>query len=316
MQALLEENDVFYHDPVLLEESLKYLLTDPEGVYVDCTLGGGGHSLGILNNLGKNGTLIAIDRDAQAIAHARERLSGQGSQVIYVQQSFGQIQDILKAQNIDRIDGVLMDLGLSSRQIDAADRGFSYMKDGPLDMRMNSTGNGLSAAEVINSYSESELIRLFFDYGEENQSRRIAREIVDRRNAGPLKTTHELAEIVRSIVPPKWQVKSLARIFQAIRIEVNGEMDALHNLLVDVYPFLKTGARIVAIVYHGLESRMIKHFFRGETPAFKKTNLAFGTKVYFFKNLTSGGLRASEAEVAKNPRARSAVLRAAEKRDG
>lgn len=307
--------EVFYHDPVLLDESLECLLTDPNGVYVDCTLGGGGHSQAILQHLGEKGRLIAIDRDAEAIAHAKERIGKDEQRVEYVQQTFEFIKEIFESLNIKNVDGILMDFGLSSRQIDAADRGFSYMQNGPLDMRMNQEGEGLTAADVVNTYSEAELTGLFFDYGEENQSRRIARLIVDRRDSEPFEKTEQLAGLVREIVPPKWQVKSLARVFQAIRIEVNAEMDALHAVLVDSYPYLKVGGRMAAIVYHGLESRMVKRFFRGQEPAFKKSNEAFGEKKYFFKNLSSGGIRATEDEIKRNSRAKSAVLRAGEKRE-
>jgi len=202
----------FYHDPVLLEESVSYLLTDPSGIYVDCTLGGGGHSEAILKELAPEGRLIGIDRDETAIQFASQRLQSYKNQFQAVCSPFSKIEQVLQSLEIHSVSGLLLDLGISSPQIDEGERGFSYMTEGPLDMRMSSD-DPISAFDIINTYPERELADLFYIYSEERLSRRIARKIVHNRNESPIRTTRELADIVRGCVPGKYQIKSLSRVF-------------------------------------------------------------------------------------------------------
>jgi len=309
----IPENE--YHVPVLREEAVGCVVNDTSGVYVDGTLGGGGHSEALLERLSEDGRVIGIDRDAEAIDSARKRLSRFGDRLCCIHDRFGRIDAVLDTLSIRRIDGLLLDLGVSSRQIDAARRGFSYSKEGPLDMRMDGR-SGLTAADIVNGWPEKKLSDLFFVFGEEKKSRQIARRIVYMREKTPLESTTDLADAVRACTPARWHIKSLSRIFQALRIAVNGEMEELADCLVKIYPSLKTGGRVAVIMYHGLESRVVKRYFRGEEPSFTRSELAFGQKRFDFRSLTPRGIRASESEIRKNPRARSAVLRAAEKRGG
>lgn len=302
----------FFHDPVLLEESVAYLVTDPSGVYVDCTLGSGGHSEAILKKLKPKGRLIGIDRDESAIRCAGQRLESCGKRFQTVHAPFSQIDRILQSHEIRYISGLFLDLGISSPQIDKHERGFSYMNDGPLDMRM-CLKDPLSASEIINTYPERDLADLFYRYSEERLSRRIARQIVRKRDGIPVSTTRELADIVRSCVPGKHQIKSISRIFQALRIAVNQELDQLRQCLVNSYAFLATGSRVVLITYHSLETRMVKRFFRGDDPEYSKEAPFMPVVKYHFRILTKKAVLPSEAEIWRNPRARSAALRCAER---
>ena len=305
------------HVPVLLHECLDALAILPEGIYVDGTLGRAGHSLEIVKRL-TTGRLIGIDRDETAIAAAQERLADYADRVTLVHSNFDRIGDILAELHIDGADGMLFDLGVSSPQLDDAERGFSYMHDAPLDMRMDRSAY-LTAREVVNGWSYEELRRILFEYGEERYAPAIARRIVQTREQRPIETTLELVEVIKSAMPPaalREKQHPAKRSFQAIRIAVNGELDALPPMLVSATEHLKPGGRLAVISFHSLEDRIIKKTMQelatGCTcpPEFpvcvcgKKPKLRLVSR----KPIVSG-----EEELAHNPRARSAKLRVAEK---
>ena len=251
----------FHHISVLLEETIKGLVTDPAGTYVDCTLGGAGHSSRIAALLRPEGRLIGIDQDSEAIAAAGERLRGAACRVDIVHDNFRNLTDILQAQGAATVDGVLFDLGVSSHQLDTAERGFSYMQDAPLDMRMDPE-KAFSAYDVVNTYEEAELSRIFKEYGEERWAKRIAKFIVQARSDKPVETTGELVELIKKAVPAA--VRNAAgghpakRIFQAIRIEVNDELGILEQAFRTAVTHLKPGGRIAIITFHSLEDRIAK----------------------------------------------------------
>lgn len=252
----------FKHISVLLEETIDSLNIKEDGVYVDCTLGGGGHSKEILKKLSHKGKLIGIDQDTSAIKAAKERLKDYEN-VIYVHNNFYNIDSILEELDIDKVDGIIMDLGVSSYQLDEASRGFSYMKDAPLDMRMNREEN-LSAYGVINNYEEEELFKILKNYGEEKFSRKIARFIVEKRTENPIETTGELVEIIRKAIPAKFQREGhpAKRTFQAIRIEVNKELQILNKAIEDSVNRLNKDGRLSIITFHSLEDRIVKVKFK------------------------------------------------------
>ena len=305
------------HVPVLLHECLDALAIRPKGIYVDGTLGRAGHSLEIVKRL-TTGRLIGIDRDETAIAAAQERLADYADRVTLVHSNFDRIGDILAELHIDGADGMLFDLGVSSPQLDDAERGFSYMHDAPLDMRMDRSAY-LTAREVVNGWSYEELRRILFEYGEERYAPAIARRIVQTREQRPIETTLELVEVIKSAMPPaalREKQHPAKRSFQAIRIAVNGELDALPPMLEAATEHLKPGGRLAVISFHSLEDRIIKKTMQelatGCTcpPEFpvcvcgKKPKLRLVSR----KPIVSG-----EEELAHNPRARSAKLRVAEK---
>jgi 16S rRNA (cytosine1402-N4)-methyltransferase len=304
-------SDSSYHRPVLADTAAGWLVTNPSGVYVDCTAGGGSHSAAVLARLDAEGRMLLIDRDRAAVDACAARFGSDG-RIRVIQGEFGEIASILESQGIQRASGFLFDLGLSSHQIDTGERGFSYSGDCPLDMRMD-VRSGRTAADIINTYSENELADIFFYHGEERKARGIARKVVAERKKGPIETSSSLNAVVRKTVPGKWLVKSLSRIYQALRIEVNDELNQLKKGLEGVLPFLDPGGRVVVVSYHSLEDRIVKHFFKGDPAAlfgegFEKTHPRF-----LFKNLTKKVVRPSSEEIGRNPRARSAKLRAAEK---
>lgn len=290
------------------------MIESSSGIFVDGTLGGGGHSEAILKQLSHDGRLIAIDQDDDAIAFAQDRLRVFEDKLTIVKDNFVNIHQVLERLKVKAVDGLLLDLGVSSWQIDEAQRGFSYLNDGPLDMRMNQHQH-LTAAEIVNTWSEKELADLIYIYGEERASRKIARTIVRQRNENDgIQTTGELSSVIRSVIPYNFQNKTLSRVFQAFRIAVNQEMDVLINCLRNVYPYLKKGARVVIISYHSLEDRLIKYYFRGDELSFLKQK-EYSLKTNFnFQVLTRKAVLPSEEEIARNSRARSAKLRAAIKR--
>ena len=305
------------HVPVLLKECLDALAIKPDGVYVDGTLGRAGHSLEIVKRL-TTGRLIGIDRDETAIAAAQERLADYMDRVTLVHSNFDRIGDILAELHIDGADGMLFDLGVSSPQLDDAERGFSYMHDAPLDMRMDRTAY-LTAREVVNGWSYEELRRILFEYGEERYAPAIARRIVQQREQKPIETTLELVDIIKSAMPPqalREKQHPAKRSFQAIRIAVNGELDALPPMLEAATAHLNRGGRLAVISFHSLEDRIIKKALQELAtgcicpPEFpvcvcgRKPKL----KLVSRKPIVSG-----EEELAHNPRARSAKLRVAEK---
>lgn len=305
------------HVPVLLKECLDALAIKPDGVYVDGTLGRAGHSLEIVKRL-TTGRLIGIDRDETAIAAAQERLADYMDRVTLVHSNFDRIGDILAELHIDGADGMLFDLGVSSPQLDDAERGFSYMHDAPLDMRMDRTAY-LTAREVVNDWSYEELRRILFEYGEERYAPAIARRIVQQREQKPIETTLELVDVIKSAMPPqalREKQHPAKRSFQAIRIAVNGELDALPPMLEAATAHLNRGGRLAVISFHSLEDRIIKKTLQelatGCTCPPKFPVCVCGKKPKL-KLVSRKPIVADEAELERNPRARSAKLRVAEK---
>lgn len=305
------------HLPVMLEETLAQLAIKRHGVYLDCTFGRGGHSRALLQRLDADGRLLAIDRDPEAIQSdtAQELLQDGRFQLFHG--CFSELAGIVEREGLSgRIDGVLLDLGVSSPQLDNPDRGFSFMKDGPLDMRMNS-GVGLSAADWLAAVPEKELVRVLFEYGEERHARRIAKAIVTRRIETPIRTTRQLAELIADAAPATERHKHPAtRAFQAIRIEINHELDELRSALQQAVQVLKPGGRLVVISFHSLEDRIVKRFIRSESGSkhdpgklpIRESEIEKGV----LKKIGSS-IKAGRQETEQNPRARSAVLRTAER---
>ncbi len=253
----------FKHISVLLEESVQNLNIKDDGTYVDCTLGGGGHSQKILTQLSSKGTLIGIDRDQEALAAAGKRLE-QYSNAVYVHDNFHNIKHILNDLNIDYADGIIADLGVSSYQLDNRERGFSYMEDARLDMRMDSSAE-LDAYKIVNTYSEEKLADIIFRFGEEKFARKIARLICEKRKEAPLETTMELVDIIKRAIPERFRQKGshpAKRTFQAIRIEVNGELEPLGQAVEDMFDCLRPGGRLSIITFHSLEDRIVKNKYQ------------------------------------------------------
>ncbi|WP_411679197.1 16S rRNA (cytosine(1402)-N(4))-methyltransferase RsmH [Clostridium thailandense] len=306
----------FKHVSVLLEETIDALNIKEDGIYVDCTLGGGGHSFEIASRLGEKGRLIGIDQDTCALEAAKERLK-EFNNITYVHNNFYNIDEILRDLDIPKIDGIMMDLGVSSYQLDEAERGFSYMKDAPLDMRMN-RDDTLSAYDVVNSYSETELYRVIKEYGEDNFAKRIAKFIIQRREKEIIKTTGELVEIIRSAIPAKFQKEGhpAKRTFQAIRIEVNRELQILNKAVEDSVNHLNKGGRIAIITFHSLEDRIIKNKFKNlENPCTCPPDFPICVcgKNPYIKVITKKPIEPSEEEMNVNSRSKSAKLRVAER---
>jgi 16S rRNA (cytosine1402-N4)-methyltransferase len=308
----------FHHVTVLREEAVDGLNIRPDGVYVDCTLGGAGHSSLIASRLGAGGRLIAIDQDDWALDNARERLAPYIDKVTLVKSNFRRIRDVVNDLGLDGVDGVLFDLGVSSPQLDEGERGFSYNADAPLDMRMDQDAP-LSAYDVVNEWDEEELARIIWEYGEEKFSRRIARQIVQRRKHAPVRTTGELVELIKEAIPAAARRSGphpAKRTFQAIRIAVNDELDAFREAVVDAIGLLRPQGRVSVITFHSLEDRICKQVFqdfaKGCTcpPSFPVCTCGNQASV---KIITRKPILPSEAELAANPRARSAKLRVAEK---
>ncbi|MFZ5996672.1 MAG: 16S rRNA (cytosine(1402)-N(4))-methyltransferase RsmH [Nitrospirota bacterium] len=286
------------HVPVLVRETTEMLMVKEDGIYVDATVGLGGHAAEILSMLGPGGAFIGIDRDPQALDYARERLGN--SRVRLVQGSFSRLEEILASQDIEAIDGIVFDLGVSMLQLKQHERGFSFLSEERLDMRMDPSQE-LSAWEVVNRYSEKELERILKEYGEEPKAKRIARAIVDRRRKAPLTTGAELAALVMSVYGGRGKTHPATRTFQALRIEVNRELDELKSGLLAALGVLKTGGRMCVISYHSLEDRMVKNFIREQAREGK------------VKMLTKKPVTPGAGEMRSNPSSRSAKLRGAEK---
>lgn len=304
------------HIPVLFNECLEYLNLKDGTLIVDGTLGGGGHSLGILKNA--NTRLIGIDKDTDAIARCKERLKNYGDRVTFVHDDYKNIKQVLENLGIQRIDGALLDLGVSSYQLDIADRGFSYGKDAPLDMRMDKTSD-FSAHDVVNGYSAEKLAKVLFEYGEEKFARRIAERICERRKILPIATTTELAEIIKDAIPAaarRTGPHPARRSFQAIRIEVNGELENLGKAVSDFIDVLKPGGRLCIITFHSLEDRIVKNEMKNaQDPCTcpKDFPVCICGKVSKGKVITRKPIVPADAETSENIRARSAKLRVFEK---
>jgi 16S rRNA (cytosine1402-N4)-methyltransferase len=296
-----------YHIPALLHETIDGLHIRPDGVYVDVTFGGGGHSKEILNHLGKNGKLLGFDQDEEAYNNRPD-----DERFIFVRSNFRHITNFLKYHGIEQVDGILADLGVSSHHFDSADRGFSFRFDGNLDMRMNKKST-LSAEEIINSYSEEKLADLFYNYGELNNSRKLASAISKARAQNKITTINQLLEILQPFFKFEREKKDLAKAFQAIRIEVNDEMGTLKELLTQVPELLKPGGRLAVITYHSLEDRMVKNFIRSGNMEGKLQKDFYGNIEAPLKAINNKPIVPTDDEVQANPRARSAKLRVAEK---
>lgn len=305
------------HLPVMYAEALQQLAIKKDGIYIDCTFGRGGHSQGILNLLGQNGQLLAFDRDSDAINsdYAQAMLTDERFKLMH--SCFSELENIINSVNLSgKVDGILLDLGVSSPQLDNPERGFSFLRDGFLDMRMDGNA-GISAEQWLASVDENDLIKILFDYGEERFARRIARAIVEKRAESPIKTTRQLSELIENSIPIREKHKHPAtRTFQAIRIEINRELDELKAVLEQSVRVLGPGGRLVVISFHSLEDRIVKRFIRDESGAkynlgklpIKEADIAKGS----LKRLGKA-LKASKQEISQNPRARSAIMRVAER---
>lgn len=306
----------FHHISVLLNECIDNLNITPDGIYVDGTMGGGGHSLGIAKRL-TTGRLICIDQDPNAHEAAGKRLAEYKDRITFVRDNFGNIANILDSLGIEKIDGMLLDIGVSSHQLDEAERGFSYQQDAPLDMRMN-PDRPFSAYDVVNGYDEDELDRVIFTYGEERWARRIAQFIVKEREAKPIETTGELVDIIKKAVPKgarKDGPHPAKRTFQAIRIEVNGELEVLQRAIDDVAARLAVGGRLCIITFHSLEDRIVKEAFRKqENPCIcpPQFPVCVCGKKPLGRVITRKPILPSKEELEENPRSRSAKLRVLE----
>lgn len=309
---------MFEHTTVLLHETVDGLNIKPDGIYVDCTMGGAGHSALILSKLSKEGRLFAFDQDDVAIENAKGKLAAYEGQLVIVKSNFRYLQEELNKRGIEKVDGVLYDLGVSSPQLDTPERGFSYHHDAPLDMRMDQQAD-LSAYDVINSWSFEELVKIFFKYGEEKFSKQIARKIEAAREIKPISTTGELVELIKEGIPAPARRKGghpAKRIFQAIRIAVNDELGVFEDSLNQAIDLLNPGGRISVITFHSLEDRICKVIFKkgSETPDLPK-GLPIIPDEYKpeLKLITRKPIVPSEEELEHNNRARSAKLRVAEK---
>ena len=308
----------FSHVSVLLRECIEALNIKPDGIYVDCTAGGGGHSLEIVKRLTAGGRLIAIDRDEDALRAAGARLADYADRVTFVHSNYAMLQSVLADLGIPKADGVLADLGVSSYQLDTAERGFSYMQDAPLDMRMDRE-QPLSARDVINTYSEEELRRILYDYGEEKFARNIAANIVKRRSERPIETTLELAELVKGSMPKAAREGGhhpAKRTFQAIRIEVNAELSSIPPALDAAVHALNPGGRVAVITFHSLEDRLVKQKFAALSSGCtcpREFPVCVCGKKPVVRVITKKPVTAGEDELEVNPRSRSAKLRVAEK---
>ena len=299
--------DQSYHTPVLLKETVDALMIKPNGIYVDCTFGGGGHSKAILKKLGDDGKLIAFDQDEDA-----RRNIPKDPRIIFVPHNFRHLQRFLKLHNINAVDGILADLGVSSHQFDEGERGFSTRFDAPLDMRMDQRQT-LTAADVINNYTEQQLHKIFEQYGEVTNSKTLAKTIVELRNVSAMRSIDAFKQSLRGVVKGNPN-RYFAQVFQALRIEVNDELGALKEMLQQIPPLLKPGCRAAIITFHSLEDRLVKNFFRRGT--FEETEenpFIMNKSVNELKVITKKPIEATEEEMKRNPRARSAKLRVAEK---
>lgn len=298
-------------------EIIDFLNINPMGIYVDCTVGGAGHSSLIAEKLSKDGTLVCFDKDIEALKISEERLRNFSCKKIFIHTDFHEFKQKLLENGIEKVDGVLIDLGVSSYQLDNGERGFSYVHDGRLDMRMD-RDNPLSAYEVINEYSSQNLTKILYEYGEEQFTKSIVGNIIKSRNVKPIETTQELVEIINSSVPTKVKIdkSSVKRVFQAIRIEVNGELNGLSDTLEDIIDFLKLGGRLCVLTFHSLEDRIVKNVFKTESTdclCDKRLPVCVCHHKAKIKLLTKKPREATEEEMRVNSRSKSAKLRVVEK---
>lgn len=300
-------NQEVYHIPALLAPVIQGLDIKPDGCYVDATFGGGGHSRAIMVELSERGHLYGFDQDSDARANAMD-----DPRFTFVYGNFRFMRNFLRYYGVDAVDGILADLGVSFHHFDDPDRGFSFRSDGPLDMRMNRNASR-SAAWVVNNYTEEQLADMFYLYGELKNARKFASVLVKARSKAPIETTEQLLAAVAPLINPKKEKKELAQVFQALRIVVNNEIDALRDFLVQSLDSLKPGGRLAVITYHSLEDRLVKNFMRTGNLEGKDARDFYGRNLSPFKLLTSKPIVADDDEVERNPRSRSAKLRIAEK---
>ena len=291
-----------YHNPVLLKQSVDALVTNPDGIYVDCTFGGGGHSREILSRLSDKGRLFSFDQDLDALKNAID-----DPRFTLVNQNFRFLENSMLAYGISHVDGILADLGVSSHQFDEAERGFSTRSNAPLDMRMN-VMQGLDAKKIINDYEEEDLANIFYQYGELRESRKLAREIVHHRKTKKINTTEDLKNLF-SYIPAFKQNKFFAQVFQAIRIEVNQELEVLKEMLVQSYKILKVEGRLVVISYHSLEDRLVKRFLKNGMFEGEPQRDIYGNYAKAFELLKTKAIIPDDKEIEENSRARSAKMR-------
>lgn len=303
-----------YHNPVLLHDVIKYLEIKPDGIYVDGTLGGGGHSEEILKSL-TTGKLLGFDVDDEALEFAGKKLASFGEKFVPVKSNFSKIQEMLYRLDIEQVDGILLDLGVSSRQLDSSEKGFTFRENAPLDLRLGKDLT-MTGADVVNTYGEQQLTDIFRKYGEEKYAYPIAREIITARSQKRIRGTSELCDIIDRVIFEPNRKKSYARIFQAIRIEVNQELQVLEETLKKSLSVLGNGGRLVVISYHSLEDRIVKEFIKYETLTCicpPRQPICTCGKNVTLKNITRKAIEASDAEQKENPRSRSAKLRVAER---
>lgn len=291
-----------YHNPVLLKQSVDDLVTNPDGIYVDCTFGGGGHSREILSRLSEKGKLFSFDQDLDALKNTID-----DPRFTLINQNFRFLENSLLMYGVPHVDGILADLGVSSHQFDEADRGFSTRSNAPLDMRMN-VMQGLDAKRVINDYDEEQLADIFYYYGELREARKLAREIVHQRKTKSIETTEDLKKLF-SYIPPHKVNKFYAQLFQAIRIEVNQELEVLKEMLVQAYNILKPEGRLVVISYHSLEDRLVKRFLKNGMFEGEPERDIYGNYKKAFEMLKSKAIIPDHQEIEENSRARSAKMR-------
>ena len=296
-----------YHIPVMLGECIEGLAIKPNGTYVDLTMGGGGHTSEILRHLGPEGHLYSFDQDPDAQANAP-----QDERFTFVASNFRFLRGAMRLRGVEQVDGILADLGVSSHHFDAKHRGFSFRGEAPLDMRMN-TRSKRTAADIVNTYDKEALAKIFSDYGELDTTWKIANCIERARNIKPIETTAELVEAVKPCTPPKDEAKFLTKLFQALRIELNGEMEALRMALEQSLKILKPGGRLVIMSYHSLEDRIVKNFMRSGNAEGRIEKDFFGNSTSELKVITRKPVAPSAEEIERNPRSRSAKLRIAEK---
>ena len=315
-----------YHKPVMLEETLEALDIQQDGIYADMTFGGGGHSREIVKRLGEEGHLYGFDQDMDAYvafanaddnADVDDNAEGRSclakdERFTFVRSNFRFLKNWMLYYGVEELDGILADLGVSSHHFDEAERGFSFRYDAPLDMRMNQTAR-LTAAKVVNEYGEEQLADIFYLYGEMKNSRKLANMLVKARQQKEIKTTGQLADLLRPLLGRDREKKDMAKVFQALRIEVNGEMKALREMLNSAIEVLKPGGRLVVLTYHSLEDRMVKNVMKSGNLEGKAEQDLFGNLLSPLRPVKKGVMTPSEAEQAENPRSRSAKLRIAEK---